>query len=269
MSDVLVGPPLLGQAPQTGARYAFDLCTHLVSREFRTRYRRSALGWFWSVAQPLFRFLVLGIVFGKLLKSGVPDFGSFLFSGLLFWQWFASGVASATRSVLDRSDLLLRPGLPRWTIPLTSVLTDAIDMAAALPVLVVVVLADGRTISWWVLFMPVLLVVELLLILGFGMLFCAANVYFRDIGFLVGVMLLMGFYVTPVFYDIKSIPQRWRWLIDWNPMSPILRNCRDIVLYNRGPDWESLAKVSLFTMCIFVFGVLVYQRASGKFVDEL
>ena len=203
-------------------RYAFELCLHLVGREFRTRYRRSLLGWFWSVAVPLFRFAVLGVVFGKLLKNDTTNFASFLFSGLIFWQWFASGVASATKSVLQRSDLLLRPGLPRWTIPLTSVLTDGIDLVASLPVLFLVVVLDGGSLTPWLLLLPFTLGIELLLILGLGMLLCAGNVYLRDIGFLVDISLLMGFYVTPIFYSIMSIPQKWRWIIEWNPMATLL-----------------------------------------------
>jgi lipopolysaccharide transport system permease protein len=268
-SQLAASPALPRGQLQTGRRYAFDVCTHLISREFRTRYRRSVFGWLWSIAQPLFRFLVLGIVFGKLLKNNTPHFASFLFSGLVFWQWFSSGVGSATRSVMDRTDLLLRPGLPRWTIPLTSVLTDGIDLMAALPVLLIVLLVDGRSLSFWLLLLPGVLLVQLLLILGAGMLLCAGNVYFRDVGFLVDIMLLMGFYVTPVFYQASTIPQRWRWIVDWNPVSGILRSERDVVLYGRMPDWTSLSRVALFAVGVFAVGSYVYNRTSGRFVDEL
>lgn len=250
-------------------RYALDLCFHLVGREFRTRYRRSLLGWFWSVAVPLFRFAVLGIVFGKLLKNNTPNFASFLFSGLIFWQWFASGVASATRSALQRSDLLLRPGLPRWTIPLTSVLTDGIDLVASLPVLLLVVVLDGGSLTPWLLFLPVTLGVELLLILGLGMLLCAGNVYLRDVGFLVDISILMGFYVTPIFYSINSIPQKWRWIIEWNPMATLLRVQRELVLYGQAPSVGPLLRVSIVAIALFALGASVYQRASAGFVDEL
>lgn len=254
---------------QTGSRYAYDICTHLVSREFRTRYRRSLFGWLWSVAQPLLRFAVLGVVFGQLLKTETKSFASFLFTGLVFWQWFASGVSSCTRSVLFRSDLLLRPGLPRWTIPLTSVLTDAIDLVAALPVLLVVLVVDGRPLSWWALMLPLTLVVELLLILGVGMLLCTGNVYFRDVGFLVDVLLLMGFYVTPVFYEARVVPPRWRWLVDWNPMTALLRVQRETLLQAHAPSWRHLAAVTAVAVVLFVAGATVFNRSSGGFVDEL
>ena len=263
MTTVLVERPLRTQ------RYAAELCAHLVSREFRTRYRRSLLGWFWSIALPLFRFVVLGIVFGKLLHSDVNHFASFLFSGLVFWQWFSAGVSSATRSVLQRSDLLFRPGLPRWTIPLTSVLTDGIDLVASLPVMLLVVLLDGGSLSPWLLLLPVTLVVELAIILGIGMLLCVGNVYFRDVGFVVEVALLMGFYVTPIFYSIERIPPNWRWLIEWNPMAVLLSVQRALVLHRSPPSWLALGRVSLFAAVVFVIGARVFAKASGRFVDEL
>lgn len=259
----------LSDTPIGKNRYAIDLCVHLVGREFRSRYRRSLLGWFWSVALPLFRFVVLGVVFGKLLKNNTPNFASFLFSGLIFWQWFTSGVASATRSALHRSELLLRPGLPRWTIPLTSVLTDGIDLVASLPVLLLVVVLDGGSLTPWLLLLPVALGIQLLLILGLGMLFCAGNVYFRDVGFVVDISLLMGFYVTPIFYDIGAIPKDWRWLIEWNPMTALLKVQRDLVLFGQAPSLPSTLRVFAFSLVTFAVGALVYKRASAGFVDEL
>lgn len=254
---------------QHGRRYALELCAHLVSREFRRRYRRSFFGWLWAIAQPLFRFVVLGVVFGKLLKGNTPNFASFLFSGLVFWQWFATGVSSVTKCAMDHQDLLLRPGLPRWTIPLTSALTDAIDLLAALPVLFVVLLFDGRNPTPWLALVPFTLIVELLLIIGFGMLLCVGNVYFRDVGFFVDVMLLMGFYVTPVFYEASKVPRNWRWIVDWNPMSAVLETQRNLVLYGRAPSWATFSLVTIFAMVVFVVGATVFNRFSGNFVDEL
>jgi lipopolysaccharide transport system permease protein len=253
----------------SGHRYAFEICTHLIRREFRAKYRRSLFGWLWSVAQPLMRFVVLGIVFGKLLPGGTPQFASFLFSGLLFWQWFSSGVASATKSVLARTDLLVRPGLPRWTIPLTSVLTDLIDLATAFPILLLVIVIDGRTLTYWALLVPVILLFEGLMILGLGMAFCVGNTYFRDVGFLVDILLLLGFYITPVFFSADRVPQHWRWIIDWNPMAGFLRILRDVLIFGRAPGFGPVAGVAVFAVTVFIVGATIFARSSGNFLDEL
>lgn len=255
--------------PHGGWRYGVDLGMHLVAREFRSRYRRSLFGSLWSVFQPLLRFLVLGVVFGQMLTTSVDHFASFLFSGLVFWQWFAGGVGSSTRSVLQRADLLSRPGLPRWMIPITSIFSDALDLLTALPVLLVVLRIDGRPLTGWIAVLPLTLLIQFALIAGVGMLFCTGNVYLRDIGFLVDISLLLGFYVTPVFYDIADVPQRWRWIVDWNPMTQLLSAQRSILLNGQAPDWPSLLKVGAVSLVVLAVGALVFTRADGNFLDEV
>ena len=101
------------------------------------------------------------------------------------------------------------------------------------------------------------------------MVFCAGNVYLRDVGFLVDILLLLGFYVTPVFYDVATVPRRWRWLVDWNPMSPLLRSQRDVLMNHTAPNWSQFGIVSALAIATFLAGITVFNRSSGRFVDEI
>lgn len=251
-----------------GWLHAAELVVHLVGREFRIRYRRAYLGWLWSVAQPLARLIVLTVVFTKILPLGIPNYAVFLFSGLIAWMWFASAIGSATTSVIDRRDLLLRPNVPRAAIPVVSVLTDGLDYLTALPVLAVFLAVEGG-IPATAIALPMVLAVELLFILGLGYALCAVNVFLRDVRIVVEVALLLGFYITPVFYRAESVPGNYRFLIQLNPMARIINAHREILIAGTFPAPGPFLVLALGCGAIFVAGYLLYRAMSTTFVDEL
>ena len=249
-------------------RYSWDLVTHLVGREFRLRYRQALLGWVWAVGSPLARLVVLTYVFTRVLPLEVDNYAVFVFTGLIGWQWFSGGISSATTSAVDRKDLLFRPGVPRAAVPVIGVLTDGLDYLAALPVLTIfLILGDGVPLTALVL--PLILMVQFLLTTGLGFVLCAANVYLRDINLFVGVATLLGWYVTPVFYPASAVPERFRILLQLNPMAHILEAQRMVVIEGRLPDFDSFSILTIVSGMTFVAGYLVYRRWSPFFVDEL
>jgi lipopolysaccharide transport system permease protein len=248
--------------------HAAELVIYLVGREFRIRYRRAYLGWLWSVAQPLARLVVLTVVFTKILPLGIPNYALFLFTGLIAWMWFASAIGSATTSVIDRRDLLLRPNVPRAAVPVVSVLADGLDYLAALPVLAVFLAVDNG-IPVTAIALPVVLAVQLLLILGLGYALCAINVFLRDVRIVVEVGLLLGFYLTPVFYEAEAVPGDYRLLIQLNPMARIINAQRDILVEGTFPSPGPFLLLTLVCSVIFIAGYLVYRTMSATFVDEL
>jgi lipopolysaccharide transport system permease protein len=255
-------------APLRSWLHGAELVIHLVGREFHIRYRRAYLGWLWALAQPLARLLVLTIVFTRILPLGIPNYAVFLFTGLIAWTWFAAGVSSATTSAIDRRDLLLRPNVPRAAVPVVSVLTDGLDYAAALPVLAAFLIIEGG-IPVTALALPLLLAIQLLLTIGLGYALCAANVYLRDVRIVVEVALLLGFYLTPVFYDAESVPAGYRFLLQLNPMARLLNAYRDILVEGRLPEPGPLFVLLASCTAIFVAGYSIYRRTSPAFVDEL
>ena len=249
-------------------RYSLDLVAHLVGREFRIRYRRTFLGWLWALGYPLARLFVLSFLFTRVLPLGIPNYAVFAFTGIIAWAWFSSGVASATTSAVDRRDLLFRPGLPRATVPVISVLTDALDYLAALPVLCVfLLLGDGIPIT--AILLPAILGVQFLYILGLGFALCAANVYLRDVHLLVNVVMLFGFYLTPVFYDPRSVPDTYSFVLLLNPMAHLLTAYRDILIAGQMPSLGPFLVLVVAGGAVFMAGYRIYRSASPTFVDEL
>jgi lipopolysaccharide transport system permease protein len=249
-------------------RHSFDVVTHLVIREVHLRYRRAVLGWLWSVAQPVARFLVLAFLFTRVLPLGMKDYPVFLFSGLIGWSWFSSALSSATSSAVERRDLLLRPGIPRMLVPVVSVLSDGIDYLAALPVLAAILLfTSGVPVTW--LLLPLVLLPMFLLILGLGFAFCAANVYLRDVSLLVGVGTMLGFYVTPVFYAPEQVPEQFRWVVELNPVATMIALQRDVLVEGVVPPAGRLLASCAVGLAALLAGGAVYRRLSPTFVDEL
>lgn len=248
-------------------RYSWDLIAHLVAREFRLRYRQAVLGWVWAIASPLARLTVLTYVFTKVLPLGIDNYGVFVFTGLIAWSWFSSGLMSATTSAVDRRELLFRPGVPRAAVPIVSVLTDGLDYLAALPVLLLFLLiSDGIPLT--ALLLPTILVLQVLLTLGLGFMLCCANVYFRDVHLFVNVATLLGWYLTPVFYQAKLVPESFEWILSINPMARFLAAYRAVLIEGTFPA-GNLALLAIVSLVVFVLGLSIYRRKSPLFVDEL
>jgi lipopolysaccharide transport system permease protein len=249
-------------------RYSWDLITHLVAREFRLRYRRAVFGWAWAIGSPLVRLAILTYVFTRVLPLDIDNYPVFVFTGLISWQWFAGGLTAATTSAVNQRDLLFRPGLPRTAVPIVSVLTDGLDYLAALPVLIFFLLI-GDGIPPTAIALPAVLFVQFLLTIGLGFALCTANVYVRDINLFVGMATMIGWYVTPVFYEPSSIPAGFRFVAHLNPMAHLLNAHRSVLIEGRLPDLGSSLVLTGMCFLIFVAGYLVYRNASPLFVDEL
>lgn len=250
------------------SRYATSLVLHLVGREFNLRYRRAFLGWAWAIAEPLMRFAVLAYVFTQILPLDIPNYSAHLFSGLIAWSWFSAGLLSATNSAVERRELLMRPELPRSVVPLVAVLTDALDFLAALPILAFVLIQSG-TISPTALFLPVLMLVQLLLTVGLGFLLSAANVFLRDVRHMVLVGLNLLFYLTPIFYSVEVVPTGVQQLIKNNPITILIDCYRAILIDGQLPELGQFLVLAAGCTLVCLIGFLVFQRASHNFLDEI
>jgi lipopolysaccharide transport system permease protein len=269
LSERLVGtvsaPPV---ALAVRTRYSWDVVVHLVAREFRLRYRQALLGWIWAIANPLARLIVLSFLFTRVVPLGIENYAVFVFTGLIAWQWFSSGLMSATTSAVDRRELLFRPGMPRVAVPVVSVLTDGLDYLAAFPLLILfLLLSNGIPLTALVL--PVLLLLQVLLTLGLGFIFCSANVHFRDVHLLVNVATLLGWYLTPVFYEPRAVPESFRWMLAVNPMAQLLSAYRAVLIEGRLPSAGPFLLLALACIALFAIGLSIYRRTSPLFVDEL
>jgi lipopolysaccharide transport system permease protein len=248
---------------------ARDLLVTMVGRDLKLRYNRSLMGIAWSLVTPLSQLLVLTLVFTLVVPLRIPNYGSFLFVGLLSWSWFASALDQATGSIVEQRDLVRQPGFPVGLLPVITVATNLVQFLLALPILVVILPLSQTTPGLPLLLLPLVVAVQFLFTLGLSFLVATAHVTFRDTKHLLGIVLLLGFYLTPVFYPADRAPDTLSVLYRLNPMAVLIESYRAVILENRVPPAGPLLLIMAASALLLVVGYQVFRRASYRFVDEI
>ena len=250
------------------ARHLTDLVLHLVRRQLDAAHRLTVLGWLWPLARQVAQLAVLVFLFSKVLDLGIDDYPVFVFTGLVVWTWFSTGLTEATRSLETGRHLVFSPRFPDVALPLTAVAAPLVDLLMALPVLLGLLIAEGRLEATALLF-PLVLVATFGFAAGLGMLAGAVNVFFRDTANIVGVGLLAAFYVTPVFYGLRNVPERFAWVLHVNPMTAYVEASRAVLFDGVLPSGRDTLIGLVAAVVALAVGALVFRRLQPRFVDEL
>jgi lipopolysaccharide transport system permease protein len=252
------------------ARIAYfrDVTLHLVRRELAIRHRGSVLGWLWSFFPALLQLLVTQFLFTRVIPLGVANYPVFLLTGLLAWNWFAGGIRSATGVLESSRNLVLRPGFPTMLLPLVATLVDLVDYLIALPILFgALALTSGVSVAAALL--PVFIVLQLFLIAGLGLMLAPLQLFFRDVRQFVGLAMTLGFWLTPVFYRQRQVPEAFKPLYDVNPMAHLIEAERNILLAGTLPSLASVAAVALASLLAFVGGCAVFAALKDSLPEKL
>jgi lipopolysaccharide transport system permease protein len=250
-------------------RQLADLIVILVSRDLKVKYKRSVIGLTWSLLNPLAQLLVFRLVFGSLLSLNVPDYTFFLFTGILAWNWFQSSLYAATGSVVDNGTLLRQPGFPTSILPVAAITSSLIQFLLAFPILIGGALLTGHPTARSLWAEPLVILAQFVLTLSLGYLLAAVQVRFRDTQHLLGIVLMLGLYLAPVFYQASAIPVDFRGWFRLNPMVPVLEAHRAVLLLGQAPDWRALAFVTGGALLLLGVSSRVFARAACYFTDEI
>lgn len=212
--------------------------------------------------------MILSFIFTRAIPLDIDDYAAFLFVGLVSWQWFSAGVSASTNSLVAQSGLLSRPGLHLAVLPTVAVLSAALDAFVALLILLVF-LAFTSGISALAVLLPALIVLQFMLIVGIGALLCVANVYSRDVRLLVDLSLVLGFYLTPVFYKYEFLPDEVQRVVALNPMTWMIGAQRAVLIGGDVPSVSTLGLLVAVCCGLFVVGIVVFHRTSHSVIDEL
>ena len=261
----------MGATPSLPHRlqHAVDLVIELVGRDLKIRYKRSVLGVGWSLLNPFVQLLIFTFVFDTILPLGIPHYASFVFAGLIAWTWFSSALTSAPWAIVGSPELVRRPGFPVGALPVLSVLGAGVPFLLALPVLLLFVLVDHGRLGGVLVALPAVILVQFVLTLALVCVIAALHVRFRDTAHLVGLAVLLAFYLTPVFYSAQSIPGRYRLIYDLNPMAVLLKAYRDILIETRWPDFGALALVLTASAGLLAAGYALFLRTRARFAEEI
>jgi homopolymeric O-antigen transport system permease protein len=249
--------------------YFYDVLTTLVGRELRIRYKGSMLGLLWAILSPLGTVVILHVLFTKILPLNIPHYPAFVYSGLLPWTWFQSAVLTGASTLMDNRDLVRKPFFPRPLLPAVVMTTNFMLYLLALPVLVVLLLGEGLRLSPALLLLPLVWLVQAIFTLACAVLVAALGVLIRDVQHLLGVGMLLWFYLTPIFYDVDRIAaDKARWFA-LNPMAVIVQAHRAITLGGTGPDWAALGTWAVVGVGLLAASLFVFQALQDAFVEQV
>jgi lipopolysaccharide transport system permease protein len=250
------------------------LAFSLVAREVRARYRGSVLGFLWTLVNPLLSLLVYAFVFGVMMpgvRAGVEPYPLFLFCGLLPWIWFESAMAESSTSLTASGGLLRKVMFPAEILPLVTVLSGLVNFALGLLVYGAAAAALGRPIvTLSLLALPAVVGVQVAFTAGLALLFSALSVHFRDLRDLLGHVLRLWFFGTPIIYPYAQAPERFRWVLDLNPLTHLVRAYQSLLFEPTSAfPYRSLGAVALVALVGLVVGYAVFDRLRDTFAEEV
>jgi lipopolysaccharide transport system permease protein len=244
------------------------LVVHLTVRHLKSSHHLTLLGWGWPVARLLAQLAVLVFLFSKVIQLHIPNYPIFVFVGLVGWNWFSTGVSAAASSVLTQRHLVMQPRLPSSVLPIVAASVPLVDVLFSLPVLVLM-LALSTGLRWGLLACPLIFALEFLLIAGVALLVAGVSVFFRDVPNLIGVALMILFYLTPVFYAGSHVPAHLRWVLDLNPLATIIDAYRSLLLGTPAPGAARVGAVVAASVAVTLLGNRVFGRLAPRFADRL
>jgi lipopolysaccharide transport system permease protein len=267
-------------------RAARSLLVNLTLRENRSKYKRSALGWAWSMVTPIATMLVFTFVFAVVFKiqppvgnpSGLKSFPFFLICALLPWNFLAAGLTAACGSIIANAGLIKKVYFSRAMLPTSNVLSWNTNLLIELGVLTVALLLAGKVM---LIFVPVALVIvflQVLFVLGLGLALAALNVYFRDIQHFLSILLLLWFYATPIIYPISRVPETHRiagvnvpfkTLYLLNPMVHFTEAYRAVFYDLRLPSAKTFLYMAISAGVAMAVGLWVFRKLEARFAEEL
>jgi ABC-2 type transport system permease protein len=261
-------------------RKSASLIYHFAERESKARYKRSLLGWFWSFMNPLTTVLVYSFVFGVVYNAEPPltsngkaeNFGLYLFSGLVVWSLFTGVVNGSMGWLIGVSDLRKKIYFPTETALLGGAAANSVQTGLEAAVLLVI-MAVLANLSWTAVFLPIALVLALLFGLGVGFIVSVFNARYRDVQYLVGILLNVAFFTVPIVFTEEllnrdEVPDLARTLITWNPPSLFVEIARDATYFLEVPQWNRLLAAAAWGVITFSIGWVYFRDQSMAISEE-
>jgi lipopolysaccharide transport system permease protein len=245
------------------------LIFELAKREVKLRYRGTWLGFFWSLLNPLIMTVVYTLVFVFFLRVSIPYYSVFLFCALLPWNWFSEAVVSGTECFTGRPNFVRDAIFPSGILPVVSVGASMMNYVFSLPILLVALLTFRVPFGWSLLALPLVMAVQFLFSLGIVFLLGTFNVFFRDLRYIIQNLLIALFFLTPIMYDLNTIPTQYRFLLKLNPMEHIINDYRSIFYYNTWPDWRDTWIVLVISLVVIVLGAFAFDTHRENLAEYL
>ncbi len=241
----------------------------MIQKNLRGKYKHSVLGVLWSFINPLMQVAIYAIILPFVMKTPEDHFLIFVLCGIIPWNWFSSAVNLATTSITCDPNLINKVYFPREVIPLAVAISTTINFLISCVIILVFALIYNVGITWHIVFLPLLVFIEFIIVYALCLLVSALNVFARDVQFMVQFGISLLFYATPILYNTDVFPASVKWIFKLNPLSQIILSFKDIFYYHSIPQLSNLLVVLIGSILLFIICKLIFNKLSKKFAEEL
>ena len=258
-----------------------NLLWNLTLRELRAKYRRSVLGWAWSMLNPISQMLIYTVVFGAIFgiqapagdPSGINVYSLYLLSGILPWGFINLICGLGLNSLIGNASLVRKVRFARETLVFSEVMFSLVQFSIEMTILCIVLLIFGSPLLLWLPMLIVLMVLLAVFTSGLALILSVGSVFFRDLKYLWTIISQIWFFATPVIYDParveEKIPSFWYAVYHWNPSTAFIRSFRHVTFDGRAPDWSDFAVLVVVSFSMLVIGLAVFNKFSRRIAEEL
>ena len=244
-----------------------DLLRELVVRDVKLKYRRSFLGYVWSILNPLLIMMVMTLVFSQMFDRGIDNFPVYLLTGQALFDFMNNSTHMSMYSVLDNGALIKKIYVPKYIFTLSKITSSLIDLIFSMGALLLVMLVTRAHFSFYILLFPLVVIPLYIFVCGLGFLLSAANVFFRDIQYIYNAITVAWMYLTPMFYPIELLPHWLKTVVEYfNPMFYYIQFFRDLVLYGRFTSLRIFVGWWVMAFAMLFIGLGVFKKTQDKFI---
>lgn len=244
-----------------------DLLKQLVMRDIKLKYRRSVLGYLWSVLNPLLIMVVMAVVFSTMFKRNIENFPVYLFTGQIMFNFMNQSTHQALSSVDGNAALLKKAYVPKYIFTFSKITSGLVDFFFSMGALLIVMLVTGAGFSWYNLLFPFVALQLYVFCLGLGLFLAQANVFFRDVQYIYGAVTTAWMYLTPIFYPLESLSTQMQWFITHcNPMYFYIGQFRDVMYYGKIPELWMIAAGCAASLIMLGIGIRFFLKNQDRFI---
>jgi len=246
--------------------YYRDLLFELTKKEIKVRYKNSYLGYFWSLANPLFLTLIFYFVFKIVTKVQMKDYTLFLISGLFVWQWISNSIMVGANLYISNASLIKKVNFPRNFLVIALVLSEGFNFLVSIPIIIFFIFLYHKTISYIWFILPLYLILTALFIYSISLIISTINLFFRDMERIVGLLLTFMFYLTPIIYPLSMVPEKYKGFLYANIFFPIINIWQELFLDNKIVFIDVVIAV-IYSVLLFIISDKIYNKLKYKFAE--
>lgn len=240
-----------------------------IKKDIGGKYKNSFLGVLWSFVNPLLQIVVYAIIFPLIMKSDIENYVVFMVCGLIPWNYFSTVINRSSFTMIENGNIIKKVYFPREILPISVVTSETVTFLISSILILLFTLGYGLGITINIVFYPLVLLVQYVMLLGISLIVSSVTVYFRDLQHFIGVLLQLFFYATPIVYAVDVIPESFRWILKFNPMTYIIEGYRDIFWGQTMPDLSNLLIVLAIGIVLCIVGYLIFNKLQKRFAEEL